>query len=581
MNSAMRTIASFAVAVLVGIACVRTDAVQPEPHATLRIGVWTLWRDREVQVSSAGAAEMRECAGCAARALASAVDLRANGDGLLMNARRVDGPLQLTGAVTLRAHEETLTLHHPVRIVARGGVLVIAVELPVETYVEEVVASESGPADSMESLKALAVVVRSFALHERHGHADYDLCDSTHCQLLHWGGASPRRAAAHAAALATAGETLWFHGQRALAYFNKDCGGRSAAVEEVWPKARPASYLASRADPFCTGAGSEWASQLSRGELASALATHGLAAPGWQRLAVDKRAVSGRVLSMRVDGAVIGAEDFRIAVGESLGWNKVPSTWFEVNPQGDRFFFHGRGWGHGVGLCQKGGAAMAAQGHSETEILAQYFPGAEAADEATGHAWKTTVRSPVVLESLNDSDAVWLPELANAFDDASERSGIVGRSRITVRAFPSTESFRNATLAPGWVAAFTEGNWIAVQPLRILAARHLLADTMRHEFLHVLVEQEASASTPLWLREGLVEVWSASDAKKAVLRERRPVMSADAVNAALAHAATEADSATAHRDAGRFVIQLLDRYGRGQVIAWLKSGVPAGVLRGL
>ncbi len=56
------------------------------------------------------------------------------------------------------------------------------------SYVERVVASESGPADGAESLKALAIVVRTFALHQAHGHADYDLCDSTHCQILHWGG---------------------------------------------------------------------------------------------------------------------------------------------------------------------------------------------------------------------------------------------------------------------------------------------------------------------------------------------------------------------------------------------------------
>ena len=93
----------------------------------------------------------------------------------------------ITGPVTLAAHGETLGLRNPLRINARDGVLVLAVTLPVETYVERVVASESGAADTSESLKALAIVVRSFALHQAHGHADYDLCDSTHCQLLHWG----------------------------------------------------------------------------------------------------------------------------------------------------------------------------------------------------------------------------------------------------------------------------------------------------------------------------------------------------------------------------------------------------------
>ena len=74
---------------------------------------------------------------------------------------------------------------------------------------------------------------------------------------------------------------------------------------------------------------------------------------------------------------------------------------------------------------------------------------------------------------------------------------------FTVRAFPSTSAFRHATLAPGWVAAFTEGNWIATQPLRTLAARQLLADTMRHEFLHALVEREAGPKRRSGCAKGL------------------------------------------------------------------------------
>ena len=144
---------------------------------------------------------------------------RAYADGRGQNCQRAAD--LVAGPVTFTAHGETVTLHDPVTITARTGVLVIAVTLPVESYVERVVASESGAADSTESLKALAIVVRSFALHEAHGHTDFDLCDSTHCQLLHWGGNGERTAAAHAAALATAGETLWFHGQRALAYFRE------------------------------------------------------------------------------------------------------------------------------------------------------------------------------------------------------------------------------------------------------------------------------------------------------------------------------------------------------------------------
>jgi stage II sporulation protein D len=569
----------------------------PAPRETLRVGMWTLWHDREVALTPAAASAstlLRTCERCAAAALRTPAKIRAENNGLTLaiagQTTHTD-KIWLSGAVTLTAHGESVTLHDSVAITAQAGVLVIVVTLPVESYVERVVASESGPGDSPQSLQALAIVVRSFALHEAHGHAQYDLCDSTHCQLLHWSGNGDRRAAAHAATLATAGETLWFHGQRALAYFGKDCGGRTASPDEIWPRAKPGSprtglrpwgdkplpYLPSQPDRFCTETGArEWASEITRAELAAALAAHGLARPGWQNLTVARRGASGRAVTLQLDRTEISAEDFQLAVGESLGWNRIPSTWFEVSRQGDTFAFHGRGWGHGVGLCQKGAAAMAAQGHTSREILAQYFPGAEAADESAGRAWQTFAGDGFVLESLDAGDATFLPALNRARAEASERSGLHAAAPFTVRTFASTPAFREATLAPGWVAAFTEGNWIGTQPLRTLAARQLLAGTMRHEFLHALVEREAGPKAPLWLREGLVEAWSESAPAKTPAA--RPTLTIDEINTALAHPASEAESESAHRAAAWYAAQLLNRYGRAQVLDWLRSDVPAGVV---
>ena len=568
----------------------------PAARATLRVGMWTLWHDREVTLTPAANAStlFRTCERCAAAALRTPAMIRAEGDAVTFATAGKTahlGGVWLSNAVTLTAHGETVTLHDPVAITAHAGTLVIVVTLPVENYVERVVASESGPGDSPESLKALAIVVRSFALHEAHGHAEYDLCDSTHCQFLHWNGNGDRRAGAHAATLATAGETLWFHGQRALAYFGKDCGGRTASPGEIWPRAKPGSprtglrpwgdkplpYLPSQPDRFCTATGArEWASEITRADLSAALAAHGLAQPGWQNLAVARRGASGRAVTLQLDHTEISAEDFQLAVGESLGWNRIPSTWFEVSRQGDTFAFHGRGWGHGVGLCQKGAAAMAAQGRTTREILAQYFPGAESADESTGRAWQSFAGDGFVLESLDAGDSAFLADLNRARAEASERSGLHAATSFTVRAFPSTPAFRQATLEPGWIAALTEGDWIGTQPLRTLASRQLLADTMRHEFLHALVEREAGPKAPLWLREGLVEAWS--DTASAKTPSARPKFTINAIDAALAHPASEAESEAAHRAAAWYAAQLLTRYGRAQVLDWLRSDVPASVV---
>jgi stage II sporulation protein D len=568
----------------IGLCSASVDAAQPDSRTTLRVGLWTLWHDHEVKLipgAPGHAINLRTCAGCAAIVITQPASIRAAGDALVLtepNKSIRTSRVSIAAPVTLAAHGENLTLPWPLVVTARSGALVLAVTMPVETYVERVVASESDDADSAASLEALAIVVRTFALHQPHGHTDYDLCDSTHCQLVRWNAGAARLAMSRAAALATAGETLWFQGRPALAYFGKDCGGYTASPAEIWPGAQPLAYLPARPDSYCArDGGHEWASEISFSDITAALATHGLARPGWHNLAVAQRGSSGRAVTLRADGTTISAEQFRLAVGESLGWVRLPSTWFEVSQQGDRFIFHGRGWGNGVGLCQRGAAEMAAQGRSAAEILAQYFPGAQAADEATGRMWQRLSGQGFQLESLESADAAYLPELARARAEASERSGLNTSEPFTVRAFASTPAFRSATLAPGWVAAFTEGNWIATQPLRTLAARHLLDATLRHEFLHTLVEGQAGAAAPLWLREGLVEVWAAGAGEE----NRPPALSRDAVDAALAHATTEEESARAHGAAAWYAARLLQSYGRQQTLEWLRSGLPASVASSL
>ena len=551
---------------------------QTAPRSTIRVGLWTLWRDQDATVTPKAESTLCRCATCPARPL-TAIAVRAKDGGLTWTEQ--DGrehpstELLLSGSYRLTAHGESLTLAWPLRITAHAGTLSLVATVPVERYVELVVAAESGAADGQESLKALAVVARSFALQPSHGHAGFDVCDSTHCQWVHW-RSTPE---AHAATLATAGEVLWFHGSRAAAYFHQNCGGRTAAAEEVWPDRAAREHgalghLVSRADTYCQRAGSsEWSATLSRAELTQALAAAGLATPGWKNLTVAKRGESGRASVLLVGSAEIPAESFRLAVGRALGWNQIRSNWFEVAAEGDGFLFHGRGSGHGVGLCQAGAAEMAREGHGYREILAQYFPGATLGEETTGANWQSLNGQGFTLKTSEAADGAFLPALARALAEAESRSGLRPSSAITVRAYRSTPAFRDATLAPGWVAAFTEGDRIAVQPLGILAARKLLAGTLRHEFLHALVEERATSQTPLWMREGLVEVWSGD-----TLQERKPALTQEQVEQNLAHPTSEAESDAAHRAAGWYAQQLLNRFGREQVLGWLRAGVPQSAL---
>lgn len=555
------------------------------PTATVRVGFWTLWHDKNVLLSPTGAmAQFIPCITCTAESLKTAITVTAVGNELVYsstgNAARHTPAIELRGAVTLAAHGERETPRLPMRITARKGLLVMAATMPLERYVERVVASESSAADSEQSLQALAIVVRSFALHQKHGHPDYDLCDSTHCQLLHWHGNPSRTSAAHAAAMQTAGETLWFHGERAQTYFHQNCGGRTARPSEIWPSAVNPPYLASHDDKYCTASGARsWAATLSRAEIAAALANAGLAAPGWRRLSIGRtgsaaRGESPRVQTMRIDQKEISAEDFRLAIGRTYGWGKILSTWFDLHEENGNFHFSGRGSGHGVGLCQAGAAAMAAQGASAKTILAAYFPGAEARDEDSDRAWQVSSAGSLTIETLSEDDAAHGSEVKAAYSEAQTRAaGLLtnaGQLRITLRAYPSPAAFRDATLAPGWVAAFTEGNFVASQPLAVLSARRQLRRTLRHEFLHAMVESVAVPSTPLWLREGLVELL----AQDAAPRTKLPTMPLVELNHLLADAATERQSATAHREAAGYAAELIARFGRKQVENWVRAGLP-------
>ena len=91
-----------------------------------------------------------------------------------------------------------------------------------------------------------------------------------------------------------------------------------------------------------------------------------------------KRGPSGRIYSLRIVGTkhteVVGKE---LAIRRILSGSHLKSSAFTVSREGTDFVLQGRGWGHGVGLCQIGAAVMAANGYDYRQILAHYYEGAE------------------------------------------------------------------------------------------------------------------------------------------------------------------------------------------------------------
>jgi stage II sporulation protein D len=95
-------------------------------------------------------------------------------------------------------------------------------------------------------------------------------------------------------------------------------------------------------------------------------------------LQVLERDGAGRAERIALRGAaerVVRGEAVREVLSTAFGARSVRSTWFSVERRGQTFVFEGRGFGHGVGLCQAGALARIRAGQRIPSILQTYFPG--------------------------------------------------------------------------------------------------------------------------------------------------------------------------------------------------------------
>jgi SpoIID/LytB domain protein len=271
-------------------------------------------------------------------------------------------------------------------------------ELSLEDYVLGVMRAEGSMETEPEALKALAVAVRTYALKNRGRHAKdgFDFCSTTHCQrfvsvrspsvskgpdddqALASGRASDTIIAA---VRATEGQVLLDdRGELVEAYFGASCGGETANVGTLWG-VRPPEYLRGVRDEYCiSGPHAHWSDTITRPDLLRALQSDARTNVGGRldQIRVTKYDDTGRAEFITLEGEQrksVRGWDFKIIVGRVLGWNVLKSSRFEVTRAGSNFVFQGRGFGHGLGLCQEGAHVMAARGQSFERILQKYFPG--------------------------------------------------------------------------------------------------------------------------------------------------------------------------------------------------------------
>lgn len=475
----------------------------------------------------------------------------------------------------------TLAMTFPLEIRADQKSLKVLLTVPMEDYVTAALAGESGVFQHDESLKAMAVAVRTYAarFRQRHASEGFDFCDSTHCQALNFKGIS---AQVRAAVEATRGEMLWYQGSPAATFYHQNCGGTLAAAQESWPDLR-APYLKRQADPYCVrGSPLPWKAQIGRKELENALKAQGLTVPsGWTTLEIASRTPSGRALKLAFVSSGdpgqgskrqqwISASTLRFAVGRAIGWNQIRSDLYEVQTASDSVIFSGRGSGHGVGLCQAGAEEMAKEGNTYKQILAFYYSGTSLGRSAQGLAWqKREGERFEMLSTQPDQDASVLTTADSVLPALETELEWKLDFNPQLKVYPTLDTFRDSTGQPGWIAAFTRGHSISLQPLAVLEKKSILESTLRHEFIHLLIEARAHPGTALWFREGLVLYFSDPNHHFAPVR-----MSEAEMEKAFSRTDDREALERAYAAARTKVAEMVQQNGKEVVLHWLTNGVP-------
>ena len=267
--------------------------------------------------------------------------------------------------------------------------------LDLESYLAGVLAKELYPSWSLEAYRALAVAARTFAMYYKltFGKSnEYDIGSTQTAQV--YGGFSAETPKAWQAVRSTRGHVLAFgrNGDERIfmAQYSACCGGRVNGAEVLRDAADIEPLHGGQGCPFCSGCSRyRWQPvRISKVDLYRALVRSYKAVERLSdvtKLRVIEENSHGRIVW--VDVLDTGGQSVRLRADDirlSLLRANIPAArkLYSMNcrfreASGEIEFYDGRGFGHGVGLCQWGAQGQAAQGGSGEEILKYYYPGAK------------------------------------------------------------------------------------------------------------------------------------------------------------------------------------------------------------
>lgn len=250
--------------------------------------------------------------------------------------------------------------------------------LDLESYVKGVLPQEISPRWPIDAIKAQAVAARTYALEQKEAAKAraYDVNADTSSQV--YGGFASERNKSNRAVNFTYGEVLFYKGKVFPAYFHATCAGMTEPAAELWKVdmeplsgGRVCSYCGESPHFYWTYGSDLKAVQKKIGKAYSLK-------KGLADIRVAERGISGRIRKLELKdeeekSQFLSGKDFR----QFLGADVIRSTNFTINIEGQKVVFSGKGWGHGVGLCQWGALGMSKKGHSYSEILDFYYPGSQ------------------------------------------------------------------------------------------------------------------------------------------------------------------------------------------------------------
>ena len=251
------------------------------------------------------------------------------------------------------------------------GKLIFINNSDIEKYISGVVMAEGGNGKNLEYFKTQAIIARTYMYKyfEKHLQDRYNVCDNTHCQAFN--GLSSDTLL-NKAALETRGLVILDKDSILISSaFHSNCGGETSSSDDVWLADQ--TYLKSVKDPYCINSrNATWRRSLTLDEWESYLRKWGYNGTP------DDPSVFNFLQESRVTD--YGSGSFKLPLTTIRSDLNLRSTFFSVFSVGDSIILKGRGYGHGVGLCQEGAMAMAAKGFDYRSIINFYYSGVTISD---------------------------------------------------------------------------------------------------------------------------------------------------------------------------------------------------------